>query len=99
MSAKGPERRRPRPPRCGRGWEAAPPGRPQPTTRNAVDDDWPVVPSAWYPTANSGVASEVAIAVRRGNPAPPVPVPGSTDQALPFQCATAGAPAASAPDT
>ena len=29
--------------------------------RNAIDDDWPVVPSHWNPTANSVVASAMAI--------------------------------------
>src|SRR5690242_11460415 len=39
------------------------------------------------------------MAVSPGAPTPPVTATEVTDQALPFQCATAGAPAASEPAT
>src|SRR4051812_18746815 len=62
----------------------------QPTTRKAIEDDCPVVPSHWLPTAHSVVASAVVIAPSVGMPTPPVTVTGVTVHVVPFQWASAG---------
>src|SRR5690348_11644639 len=66
--------------------------------RNALNDELPVVASCWAPTAHSADGPATATAPRVTVPAP-LTGTGVTDQAVPFQFASAGAPAASEPAT